>query len=845
MTRTRALAWLAALAACLAPAAVRADPRTDARRHFRAGMAEIARGEFDAGVAELKRAYDIKPHPNVLYNIAKAYEDAAGARQGAERERYALLAVDYYTRYLAYDVADRDKVQGALAQLKSELKPKAAPAPVPAPQPERKTAQLAGEEKRLADLLDRLDKAVARAEGVAEGQGEEQAAPAPAPTPAEKEKEFDATVANSNELYEEVVVTASRRSQSALEAPGAVTVITDDDIRLSGATDIPDLLRRVPGIDVMAMGASSFNVSMRGFDQRLANKVLVLVDGRSVYQDFLGFTLWEAIPLSLQEVKRIEVVRGPGSTLYGANAFLGVVNIITKTPAEMQGLTAMAGGGTGQVVQGALIGAGRSGKLGYRTAAGYDRADKFSLDFDPARRDVVSTATDPNLSMRVGRADAEVAYDLGEGRRAVAQGGYSRDDLEIYPIGLLRNYQLQGDSMYARGELPMGPVKLTAFWDRLQADSGPQFWPAGARSLATRVATNVADVEAQYDASFTLAGQHAFTAGVGYRYKDVAWTYLPGFRAENHFSFYAQEEYRPVPEVRLVGGYRIDRHPLLDGGQPGYAQSPRLSAIWLFRSNQALHATAASSFRVPTFLESYVRVATPVPTVNGVSVLTEGNRALKPEQLNAVELGWRSELDRVTTDVALYDQRISDLIVLSAIDPLGYGGTWDPSSGSYLLGRSQFVNDPTTYNALGAELGTTVTPVDRLDLRANAALERVDVVGRIAGACVPCHSSPGYKLYGGATYRSRLGVDFEAGAQWVSRTSWFEREPDPADPEAVAFVRNPLAAYLVGTARIGWRAVPDELELALVGTNLGPTHREHPFGNLIAPRLLATVWARY
>ena len=147
--------------------------------------------------------------------------------------------------------------------------------------------------------------------------------------------------------YEETVVTASRREQSTLEAPNATTVITAEEIRLSGATTLPDLLRRVPGAEVMALGVGSHNSSFRGFNQRIANKVLVLLDGRTEYQDFLGLTLWQGIPVGLDEIERIEVIRGPGSALYGANAMLGVVNIITRSPGTgpRAQLSATAGNG--------------------------------------------------------------------------------------------------------------------------------------------------------------------------------------------------------------------------------------------------------------------------------------------------------------------------------------------------------------------------------------------------------------------------------------------------------------------------------------------------------------------
>jgi len=146
-------------------------------------------------------------------------------------------------------------------------------------------------------------------------------------------------------LKEETVSIASRYEQPISRAPSDVYVITDEDIRSSGSTDIPTLLRRVPGMEVMQTNAVDFNVSVRGNNQVLANKLLVLVDGRSIYIDQAGNTIWKLLPVTLVEIKRIEVLKGPASAVYGFNAFDGVINIVTKSPEEMKGTTLQVAGG--------------------------------------------------------------------------------------------------------------------------------------------------------------------------------------------------------------------------------------------------------------------------------------------------------------------------------------------------------------------------------------------------------------------------------------------------------------------------------------------------------------------
>src|SRR5262249_36798176 len=178
-------------------------------------------------------------------------------------------------------------------------------------------------------------------------------------------------------LKEETVVTAIRHEQPISEAPSNIYVMTDEDIRHSGATDLPTLLRRIPGIDVMQVNGADFNVSARGDNQLTANKMLVLVDGRSIYDDVQGVVFWKAIPVTFPEIKRIEVLKGPASALYGFNAFDGVINIITKSPAEMRGATLQFGGGEVGTVTAAAVVAGTYGDLGYRLSAGRDQNNQW------------------------------------------------------------------------------------------------------------------------------------------------------------------------------------------------------------------------------------------------------------------------------------------------------------------------------------------------------------------------------------------------------------------------------------------------------------------------------------
>ncbi|WP_371823553.1 TonB-dependent receptor domain-containing protein [Myxococcus sp. CA056] len=834
MRHYKALQRVGLLALCLCATQVLADARLEARRHFRNGMSLIGKKDYDEGIAELEQAYAIKPHPNVLYNIARAYQDAGRTAE----------ALDAYKRYVTSSPADAASVEATIAALEEKQRASQAAAqpednsalPMPPPPASIQSQQ------QLGALLERLEKAIERAETMpTTGPGTATPStyvPSALPGLAEAASGDDGAVP-----YEERVVTASRRAQSSLEAPNATTVITAEDIRLSGATSLPELLRRVPGADVMSLGIGSANVSLRGFNQRIANKVLVLVDGRTEYQDFLGLTLWSSIPIGLEEIERIEVIRGPGSALYGANAMLGVINIITQSPGSGPRARFNVTAGTGNSVAGSFLSHGNTGALRYRTSVAYSQADKWSRDYASNRPDIVLRDPDPDIGMRGARATLSAVYTFADDKQVGLSGGVHRYTTEIYPLGLLRNYFMDGLGAYAKGDVELGPLKLKTFWNHISGSAGPQYEPIGQRSLGTDISSNLFNAELLFARAFQLGGEHQLNVGVEGRLKRVGWDYLGPLREEIHAAAFVQDEWRLAEPLRLVASYRVDRHPLLDAGTPGLAHSPRISALFIPIEGHAFRISAASAFREPTFLESYTRLLVPVQGVNGASALTTGNTALRPERLTAFELGWRGESAELGMDwdVALYQNRVKDLIGLSAFERLPAGESYDAASGNYLIGRSRFVNEDSIYTARGVEAGLTLAPVDGLGIKASAAFQNVTSDLEEKEACGPCSQAPQLKLYGGVTYRTKADLEFGVDVAYTSSTTWIEREPAASDPTRIELLSNPLGAYAVINARVGYAAVKNTVDVALVGSQLGSAHSQHPFGNRIERRVYATL----
>jgi iron complex outermembrane receptor protein len=523
---------------------------------------------------------------------------------------------------------------------------------------------------------------------------------------------------------------------------------------------------------------------------------------------------------------------------------LGVINIITHAPGTGPRARLHATLGGGNTASGSFLSHGGTGALRYRASVGYGQADKWSRDFETGRPDVTVRAPSPDLGFRGARGNLSAVYDFGAGTELGLSAGVHRYYSELYPLGTLRNYFLDGVGAYGKADVGLGPVKLKAFWNHLTVDAGPQYEAVGQRSLATRLTSNLFNAEALYSKAFTLLGEHQLNVGVEGRLKRVAWSYLLGqLREEFHAAAFVQDEWRLAQPLRLVASYRVDRHPLLNGGKPGLAHSPRVSALYLPFEGHAFRASAASAFREPTFLESYTDLRIPLPGVNGASALARGSTALRAERLLAFELGYRGEAPRlgIDWDVALYQNTVKDLIGLSALQRLPAQETFDAATHTYALGQSFFQNEDAVYTARGAEVGVSLAPVDGLGIKVSGALQRTSAEGEEGEQCGPCSQVPLYKVYAGVTYRSRADLEFGVDGAYTAATTWIEREPAASDPTRIDSLANPLPAYAVINARVGYEAVKDRLSLAVVGSHLGGAHAQHPFGNRIERRVYMTL----
>jgi iron complex outermembrane receptor protein len=832
-----------AIAASLLASSALADARTEARRHFKNGMTLIAKGNYTEGIAELEEADRILPHPNVTFNIARAHAEAANLEQ----------AIAAYREYLASDPADREKVEKIVKELEGTLATQKAWAAAEKAQQQ----QQANAPKQPADQPGttggETPKPGEGEQGPKADQGRMTGDAGTKSTPgALDKKETDKIVgeARTEDVYQETVITASRGAQSPLDSPNSTTILTRQDIRLSGITRIPELLRRVAGMDVMQITGGDANVSMRGNNSRLSNKLLVLINGRTVQNDFLGSTFWESLPIDVDQVERIEVVRGPGSALYGANAFTGVVNIITIAPGEgRSGLR--VGYGDQNQAYGSLWATVRDGDFAYRASAGYTRYPRWTREVGEGRTDIISEGTDQNLGAQNVRIDVRAARRFGENNELQIGGGFARADIDMYGIGPFNDYALQLDNIDVTTAFRSENFNARLYYLRATGHASANSAYVGQSLYATDPQQNSLGAEFEFVGHFAAPQllQHEVHVGVSYRLKSIDWSYLADeLPDENHVAGFLQDSIHIGKYVTAVLSGRVDYVPYIGRVIP----SPRGSVIIKPTERQAIRLSGSTAFRTTTFLESYLDLPIQL-TLPGVELISASKRQedpdfkTNPEQIVTVEASYlNQQSDFFEFEVTGYYNRITDLIELADARPVtlsnkdqGIGGL-NPETGRYTVAFGGWANRCDVYNVLGGELGGRVYPVEGLDVFANYAINFAPQ-DLPEGCSVPADERTSrHKLNAGVQVRTNAGIDGEVTFHYQSEQTWGEQV---ATLEGIVYQSFPLPAYTLLNARLGYRFLKDRAEVsatvfnALAGVT-GDPPQMHPFGNRVGRRFM-------
>jgi iron complex outermembrane receptor protein len=419
------------------------------------------------------------------------------------------------------------------------------------------------------------------------------------------------------------VVSSTRTRRSLRDVPNAATVITAEEIRESGATSIDELLQTVPGLDLMRLSVSDTQATIRGLVGPSAGTLLVMVDGRSVYLDHFGATLWQGLNVTLQEIERIEVIRGPSSVLFGANALQGTIHIITKRPRELGAAYLRAGAGPDTTLLSATA-ARQAGRLGVKGSAQYRVRDAYSNDTSPAP-DAADGRHDTGL--RTELLSGEIDYELSNGvELRVAGGGVrARGDLMVTDSPIRGG----GPTSFAQVNLDSEAWRLQGFYSRVSHEDQSYMLVPGLPPIPDSypVRSSTFDLDLQRDVH---AGDHELLFGVNLR--RIA-THSPPVigsdESEMHYAGIAQDALELSDRLTGFVGARLDRHPL-----SGVHLSPRAALVYELGETERLRASVARSFRTPTQIWSYLNLSQLGGLLNAV-----GNEDLDPVWITSYDVG--------------------------------------------------------------------------------------------------------------------------------------------------------------------------------------------------------------
>lgn len=610
----------------------------------------------------------------------------------------------------------------------------------------------------------------------------------------------DLTDMSMEALMDIEITSVAKKPQKQSDAAAAIFVITNDDLRRWGVTNIPEALRRVPGIDVAKIDANKWAITSRGFNSRFANKLLVLIDGRSVYTPLFAGVYWDNQDVVLQDVERIEVVRGPGGTLWGANAVNGVINIITRSASDTQG--DMVSVTAGNEVRG--IGVARHGGklkngIDYRVYAKYSDYDEayspdgahddwrtgqlgFRSDWVQTDRDSITLQGDYYR----GKAGQQVSIATGPGGPPPTTVNQVIDDTETEGGNLLFRWSHMID--------PLSDFALQIYYDHVGLDGKVLYEDR-----------DTLDINFQH--RFHWMDHHDVIWGFDYRFthdntdNNQSFELHPSSRSVNLYSLFIQDEISLQDNLHLTLGTKLEHNDF-----SGIEYQPSVRLAWGVTAAQTLWGSVSRAVRTPARGEHDVmlRLVPPPDSDPGIPVYAEGNSSYDSEVLTAYELGYRLNHNNTwSTDVAVF---YNDYDKLRTLDP-------SPDPGPPASVRFPFDNNMSgeTY---GLELATQwqVRPGWRL----NASYSWLDMQLRLDGNSTDTTSrssedaSPSSKaaIWSALDFGQNLQFDF--ALRYVG-----DIEVNGTD----------IDSYVEADLRLGWEARPG-LEFSLIGQNLFDNH--HP-----------------
>jgi iron complex outermembrane recepter protein len=632
-------------------------------------------------------------------------------------------------------------------------------------------------------------------------------------SPAQSPTVNDLAQTSLEDLMNIQVTSVSKKEQKLSQAGAAVFVISQEDIRRSGATNIPDLLRMVPGIHVAQLDANIWAISIRGFTDRYGDNVLVLIDGRSVYSPLTSGVNWDQQDVPLDGIDRIEVIRGPGGTVWGANAVNGVINIITKSAKSTQGGLVSASGGSNESGVGLLQYGGKIGQKGaYQVFGSYGNvgnsqspsgetvADGWHklhsgvrTDWDLSPRDTMTVQGDLFQSREGQTIDTLFSNDLP--REAIIQ-----DTITVGAGDILGRWN---------HTLAIGSVTtLQVYYDAYhRVDRGLS---------ETR---NTVDFDFQHH--LTTGSRQEIVWGLGYRSTNdhtrpgYATEYDPAQRRDNLFSAFVQDDIRLTNSLSFILGSKFEHN-----SYTGFEYEPSAQLVWNVTNRQALWASASRAIRQPSRADFDLDVDVAViPAGTGLGVVELlGNPHRKAERLYDFELGYRAQISKqLSLDVAAFSSYYYGLQTQEPLQPF-YESAGSPGAGAPYLVIPFLFDDRAHAHNYGAEVFATWNVNRRWQVSPGYSYLQMHV----AGDSTSQDPSAGAIAYESPKHQFQLHslLNLTRRLEWDTALYHVGQLVGNSDSGATP-------SYLRLDTRLGWR-VGETLEFSITGQNLqSPGHAEY------------------
>jgi iron complex outermembrane receptor protein len=601
------------------------------------------------------------------------------------------------------------------------------------------------------------------------------------------------------------VTTASKQPVKVSRTPAAIYVITQEDIRRSGATSIPEVLRLAPGVEVARIDAVKWSVGIRGFGSRLSRDVLVVIDGRTVYDPLYAGVYWEVQDTLMEDVDRIEIIRGPGGTIWGPNAVNGVINIITKSSKDTHGELVSAGGGNEQRFLNFRYGAGNGTNFNYRV---YGKAFTRGPEFHPDRKNFDD--------WQMGQGGFRMDWDLKSGDAVTLQGDFYNGAIgesisvakepTIQPAIVQQDGQISGGNLLARWRHVLkdgSDLQLQTYYDR-----------------TSRHEADLAEIRDTFDIDFlhhkTLKRRHELLWGAGIRFSagsvpPVVPTivFTPDKRTDKLYSAFVQDDIQLLGEEKglwLTIGSKFVRTDF-----SAFDAEPSVRLLWTPSSHQTWWTSVTHAIRTPSDVEETL-TASGLVSANPLTILRiEPNRKFVPETMLGYELGFRRLLaSKLYVDITAFHNLYKNLESIESALPLLETAPPPPhfviplSLGNGLYGSTT-----------GFEIAPDWRPATWWRLDGSYAYLHMDLKTKpgsldVSTAQSSGGSSPHHQVVVQSSLELPRSLEFSQTYRYVSDL--------PAQL---------VASYGTADVRLSWRRIP-HLEFSLVGQNLlQPHHAEY------------------